>query len=257
MNARSSGYANSQRERARDVRLDREGTMRVFRAVGVIAVTSALGCAADANKDLFTMGAANGSEPGDVAGNQCGCPAGPQGTTGPAGAPGAPGAPGVPGQAGPHGEQGPPGPKGDPGVMGPTGPQGPPGLQGPKGDSGAQGPAGPPGAKGDTGPAGPQGPKGDSASPISRADLYEVQVEQLMSQGAQSTVMRAYCKAGDVLLGGSCEVNAANLQVLWSRPEYLSSTNPSQRSNWLCYVQNNNPSISATTWARAICLIAR
>lgn len=228
--------------------------MRVVRAFGFLVVASALGCAADADKDLFTMGAANGSESGDVTGNQCGCPPGPQGPTGPAGAPGAPG---VPGQTGPQGEKGPPGP---PGPQGPQGPEGSPGPQGPPGPQGAPGPQGPQGVqgpKGDMGPRGPEGPRGENATAITKADVYEVVVKQTGSQ--RDLLVQAYCNAPqDVLLGGSCEAGALHINTVWSQPTNLSDMTPGRLASWLCRFLGGDPLYGqVTTTARAICLAGR
>ncbi|AHB31631.1 tail fiber protein [Arthrobacter phage vB_ArS-ArV2] len=101
-----------------------------------------------------------------VAAEQGGSTAGPQGVQGVQGPRGEQGFPGATGPSGPSGPAGPAGPQGDPGAQGLAGLLGAAGASGANGLNGSQGPLGPPGPQGPAGPAGPTGTSGaDSTVP--------------------------------------------------------------------------------------------
>lgn len=132
---------------------------------------------------------------------------------GPQGPQGAPGQAGSVGPAGPQGAQGPKGDQGVPGTPGATaekgdpgdpGAIGPMGLTGPQGAQGIQGIQGIPGVPGAIGPKGPAGPAIDTTLVYGVDTSTNVDDQtRCFPNGSNVTVCQAWCRAGDLLLGGS------------------------------------------------------
>lgn len=140
---------------------------------------------------------------------------------------------------------GPEGPVGPMGPQGPVGPQGPIGPEGPVGATGPQGPAGADGADGATGPAGPQGPAGTGG--ISGYEIVYESVDNPVIQNDE--IVRAYCPAGKVVVGGGHIVQPMVGRLMASRPD------PTDGDHWFVHVTNlglNGPSVAAY----AICVDA-